>query len=161
MIKWGKYETIKQLRATGMVRTPFKTYRKLPGIMSPSYRDQADAERAGCNAPIQMSGYHVMARGMLRIVQRWAGKPPLRAAFPGEVLFTVHDEIVAQARHDLAEEAKAQMLEEMTRPHPELVGGCGIPRGIPATGKVTDAWGGLNEDDLDALAAERALATVP
>ncbi len=145
-----------RLRDTGMCVSPFKTYRKLPGVWSPFRAERAEAERQGCNAPIQISGYHVLARAILRIQRRWAGNPPLRAPFPAEVLFTVHDEIVAQAPHDLAEEAQAHMLEEMSRPHRELVGGCGVERGIPADAKIVDAWGGLDETETEALELERA-----
>jgi len=112
---------------------------------------RSDAERAGCNAPIQISGYHVMARAAIRLARRWRGNPPLVAPAPAELMFTIHDEILAQARHDFVEEAKANMLEEMSRPHAELVGGCGIARGIPASAKVTDAWGGLNPDEQHEL----------
>jgi hypothetical protein len=58
------------------------------------------------------------------------------------MLFTVHDEGVVMARADVAEEADAIMKEEMERPHPELVGACGIPRGIRTDGgKPMLAWG--------------------
>lgn len=157
-VKWGQYNIIKHLRETGVVHSPFKTYRKLPGIWSPHYGDRADAERQGCNAPIQISGYHVMARAVIRLRDRWAGKPPLRAAYPAEVMFTIHDEIIAQAPHDLIEETQAMMVEEMSRPHRELVGGCGVERGIPADAKIVDAWGGLDEAEAEALEQERLAA---
>ena len=135
-IRWWQYETIKGLRSTGKVFTPFRTYRTLPGIWSPNKYDQYEAERQGCNAPIQISGYHVMARGVLRLRARWQAKH-----FPGRVAFTVHDEVNAMVREDLWEEGAHDMRECLEAPHPELVGGCGIPRGVKVDIAKGTAWG--------------------
>lgn len=136
-IKWWQYHIIKQLRETGRVVGLFNVYRTLPNIWSPFRGDRNEAERQACNFPFQNGGYHVLARGMLRLAQRWR-----RERFPGRLLFSVHDEAVALVRRDLIAEAKAAMRAEMEHPHPQLVGGCGIPRGILVDCKAVEEWGG-------------------
>ncbi len=150
MIRQWQYNTVMALRRTGRVVGLFKTYRLLPGIWSPDKWDQWDAERQACNFPFQNGGYHVLARAMIKIYRAWRGNPPLKAPFPGRLLFSVHDEVVAQVRADLAEEGAAQMQRLMEEPHDELVGGCGIRRGILTDRKIVDAWGGLIESPRSA-----------
>jgi hypothetical protein len=84
-----------------------------------------------------------MARAVLRLCQKWDGDLPLRPPFPGRFVLTVHDEILTEARADLVDEAVEDLRVAMETPHPELVGGCGIPRGILSDIKVEDAWGGV------------------
>lgn len=136
-IKWWQYQTIMKLRETGRVVGLFKTYRTLPNIYSPYRGDRNEAERQSCNFPFQNGGAHVIARAIIRLAQRWR-----RERFPGRVLFSVHDEVIGMAREDLVEAGKATMREEMERPHPELVGGCGLVRGIHADVKAMQEWGG-------------------
>jgi len=153
-IKAWQDERIHEVRSTGRVRGLFGPYRALPQIMSPDKFDQYEAERAACNFPIQEGGTHVTFRGAIKLAHLWKGKLPLRAPFPGRLLFTVHDEVVAQARYDLAEQATNDMRVCMEAPHPELVGGCGIVRGVYADIRVTREWGG---EEIKAL-VERAVA---
>ena len=84
-----------------------------------------------------------MARAVIRLCDKWRGDLPLRAPFPGRFVLTVHDEILTEARTDLVGEAAADLREAMEHPHPELIGGCGVPRGILSEIKVEDAWGGV------------------
>ena len=133
-----QYTKIKEARETGRVRSPFGSYRILPSIND---RDdpfaRSEAERQAVNAPIQISGAHVMARALLRAQERFRGNPPLRAPFPGRVVFTIHDQLNAQVRADLIEEGRALMEQVMTRPHPELGG-----HGLRIDTAVTHRWGG-------------------
>lgn len=158
MIKMWQEERIQELRVTGKVRGLWNTYRTLPQINSPDRFDQYEAERAGCNFPIQEGGTHVTFRGALALARKWRGNPPLRAPFPGRVMFTIHDEVNAQARRDLAEEAANDMRTCMEQKHPQLVGGCGIPRGVYADVKAAEEWSG--EDILKKL-VERRMAGAP
>jgi DNA polymerase I-like protein with 3'-5' exonuclease and polymerase domains len=121
----------------------FGTYRILPGIWSADRFEQYEAERQACNYPFQNGGAHILARAVIRLARRWRGGrgPFQKADFPGRILFTVHDELIGQVREDLYEEAAVAVREEMERPHPELVGGCGVPRGIRVELKKTRAWG--------------------
>lgn len=135
--------TIKyRLRETGRVDGVFGTYRKLPGIYSPDAMDQFEAERAACNFPFQNGGAHVTLRAVVALHRAWSAPGRGRAAFPARVLFSVHDEIVAQIREDLWEEGARTMHQIMTQRHPELVGACGVPRGIRADVQRTTEWGG-------------------
>ena len=146
--RW-QYQTKKYLRKHGRVVGLFDTYRVLPGIFSPDSYDQFQAERAGCNFPIQNGGYHVLERGVNALDDYWAGNLPLKAPFPGRVLFTVHDETVAEVRDDLVEQARADMELCLGQPHDELVGACGIRRGIKVDSKVSDAWGDYHDTERD------------
>jgi uracil-DNA glycosylase family 4 len=136
-IKWWQYQLIMKLRETGRVTGLFKTYRVLPNIFSLWRGDRNEAERQGCNFPFQNGGYHVIARAIIRLAHRWR-----KQRFPGRILFSVHDEVLSMVRRDLVEEGAAAMREEMERPHKELVGGCGIERGILADVKAMEEWGG-------------------
>jgi hypothetical protein len=136
-VKWWQYQVIMKLRETGRVVGLFKTYRTLPNVFSPFRGDRNEAERQACNFPFQNGGYHVMARSLVRLAHRWR-----RTRLPARVLFSVHDELVGMARLDVLPEAMATMREEMEQPHEELVGGCGIRRGILADVKACWEWGG-------------------
>lgn len=151
-IKAWQDDRIQEVRSTGRVRGLFGPYRVLPQINSPDKFDQYEAERAACNFPVQEGGTHVTFRGAIKLDRKWRGKLPLRAPFPGRLLFTLHDEVVAQAREDLAEQATVDMRSCMEAPHPELVGGCGIARGVYADIKVAREWGGEEIKELVARA---------
>lgn len=142
-IRNWQYEQIKRLRNTGRAWGIFGTYRALPGIYSTSKMDQWEAERMACNFPIQEGGFRIMCRGLLRLAKKWRGGrgPFQKADFPAKIKFSLHDEVVAQARRDVVEQAQADMRECLEQTHPELVGGCGIPRGVKVDMKVVEAWG--------------------
>lgn len=131
-IKWWQYRTIKTGYETGRSVTPFDTYRKLPAFFDNDAYTRFEAERQACNAPIQISGAHVMRRAKLKIRERF-----LKEKFPGRVVFTVHDEITCQVRTDLVEEGDYIMRRYMEAPYPELAG-----RSLRTDGVVTDCWGG-------------------
>ena len=137
MIQMWQYRVIKALRETGRVVGLFKTYRILANASSPYRRDRTEAERAACNQPFQDGGAHVLARAIIRVGARLR-----KERFPGRMLFSVHDELVCVSRRDLVEDMKVILTEEMTRPHPELVGACGVARGIPIDITVSQEWGG-------------------
>lgn len=141
-VRLFQQETIAELRRTGRVIGLFQAYRIIPGIYSDDFWDQAEAERQGVNFVIQNAGAHVMIRGFLRLAKFWRGGrgPWQRADFPARVKWTVHDEVVALVRRDLVEQAKVDMTRFLAAPHRELIGGCGIPRGLPVDVKALEAW---------------------
>lgn len=155
-IRWWQYRTVQDVRRDGYVRNPFGTFRRLPGIHDSFKWTQFEAERMACNAPIQMSGAHMMIRALLKINKLFTGRLPLRAPFPGSVIrrmstavttpdgttgnrviVSVHDEILTQVRADLVEDGSAIMKAVMEEPVPELGG-----RSFRTGGAVTDRWGG-------------------
>ncbi len=136
-IKWWQYQTIKTLTRTGKVVGLFDTYRTLPGIWDSNAYVRLEAERQGCNFPIQNGGAHVMRRALLRTQERFRGKPPLRAPFPGRVVFTLHDEMTAQVREDLVEDGDYIVKTCMEAPYRELGG-----RSFRTSGVRTTCWGG-------------------
>ena len=83
-----------------------------------------------------------MFRGLIRLAQYWRGGrgPWQRADFPARIKFSVHDEVVALCRRDWAEQGMADMRRCLTQAHKELIGGCGIPRGLPVDVKALEAW---------------------
>lgn len=131
-IKWWQYRTIKIGYETGRSVTPFGTYRKLPAFFDSDAFTRFEAERQACNAPIQISGAHVMRRAYLKIKERLR-----KEKFPGRVVFTVHDEITCQFRSDLIEEGDYIMRRYMEAPYPELAG-----RSLRTDGVTTSCWGG-------------------
>ena len=135
-IKWYQYETKKFLRQHGYVRGLFDTYRKLPGIMSTDFFTQLEAERQACNFGAQNGGAHVMVRALMRVQRAWRGDLPQRAPFPGRVVFTVHDQLVAQIRHDLIDDGDYMLQKAMEAPYPELGG-----RSLRTDRTISDSWG--------------------
>lgn len=136
-IKWFHYKTEKFLRQHGFVREPFGAVRKLPGIFSPDEYTQAEAVRQSVNFPIQRSGNAILVRALLGICRQLRGDPPLRAAFPGRVVFTVHDELTAQVRSDLVDDGCEIVRRHMEQSHKEL----GM-KSIRTDRTVSDCWGG-------------------
>lgn len=134
-VRWHQYRVKKELRATGMVREVFGTHRKLPGIFDPNKWTQLEAERMGVNFGIQRGGNALMVRALLGVNKEFRGKPPLRAPFPARLVFTVHDELIAQIREDVLEEGDYILRKHMERPHKELGG-----IGLRTDGAFTKAW---------------------
>lgn len=131
-IKWFQYHMIKELEESGMIRERFGTYRKLPAIHDPNYSLRTEAERQGCNFPVQRGGVAVMLRAALRL-DAWMTKEH----FPGRIVFTMHDEMIAQFRRDVAEEGMYRMKWAMEAPYKELDG-----RSLRTDGSLVDCWGG-------------------
>ncbi len=132
-IRMWQYNKIQEVRATGQSLGLFTTYRTLPAIYA-SWDVYAiyEAERQACNFPIQNGGAHVLARAMLRLISRWR-----ETKFPARVMFSMHDQILAEAREDVAEEANVQMQEVMETPLDEL--GHRAPR---TDGEIDYCWQG-------------------
>lgn len=149
MVKRWQYTIVQELRRTGRVQGLFKTFRVLPGIWSTEAMDQFEAERQACNFPFQDGGAHVTMRAIVTLGQQWRkqGRGPAasRAAFPARIAFSVHDEIVTEIREDVFEEGAAMQQAAMEQVHPELVGACGVARGIAADVKKTRRWSGVSE----------------
>jgi DNA polymerase-1 len=131
-IRWWQYNVIKDLQRTGMVSERFGTYRKLPAINDPNYLLRLEAERQGCNFPVQRGGVAVMIRAMLRLDVRLK-----KEKLPGRIVFSMHDEMIGQFRRDVAEEGMYLMKWAMEAPYRELDG-----RSLRTDGAVVDCWGG-------------------
>lgn len=58
-------------------------------------------------------------------------------AFPGRVLVSIHDQLIAQVRKDLVEEGDYILRTCMEAPYPELAG-----RSLRTDGSITYRWGG-------------------
>jgi len=132
-IKHHQYRVIKQLRETGRVVGLFGTYRELPGVFDDYKWAQYEAERQACNFIPQNAGAHILARALIRVDRRFR-----ESKIPGaRVVFTLHDQLVAQARRDCVEEARGIVVEEMRRPIPQLE-----DRAPHVDVEITEQWGG-------------------
>lgn len=131
-IKWWQYHTIKKGYETGRSWTPFGTYRKLPAFFDSDPFMRYEAERQACNAPIQISGAHVMRRAMLGIQARFR-----KEKFPGRVVMSIHDELITEIRTDLLEEGEYIVRRYMEQPYPELAG-----RSLRVDVARASCWGG-------------------
>lgn len=148
-IQTWQNDTKKYLRDHGHVRTPFGSVRRLPGIFDSNPSAQREAERQGCNAPIQMSGAHVMIRALLAIQSafrrehfpgyswaRWRRGNPAQW-FPGRVVASIHDELICEVHADHLEEGAAIIKACMEAPIPEL-----RDRSLHVGQAIVDSWGG-------------------
>jgi uracil-DNA glycosylase family 4 len=131
-IKWWQYRTIKLGYEKGRSWTPFGTYRKLPAFFDADPFMRYEAERQACNAPIQISGAHVMRRAMLGIQARFR-----KEKFPGRVVMSIHDELITEVRTDLIDEGEYYVRRYMEQPFPELAG-----RSLRVDVAVASCWGG-------------------
>lgn len=132
-IRWWQYHTIKKGYETGRSWSPFGTYRKLPAFFDTTDKFiRFEAERQACNAPIQIGGAHVMRRAYLGVTDRFR-----KEKFPGRIVVTVHDQLIAQVRADLIEEGSYIVRRYMEAPYPELGG-----RSLRTDCVETEQWGG-------------------
>lgn len=131
-IKWWQYHVIKKGYETGRSVTPFSTYRKLPAFFDSDMFMRFEAERQACNAPIQISGAHVMRRAMLGIQARFR-----KEKFPGRVVMSIHDELITEVRTDLIEDGEYIVRRYMEQPYPELAG-----RSLRVDVARASCWGG-------------------
>lgn len=78
-------------------------------INAPDKRQQASAERAAINAPMQGSAADIIKEAMLRVHAWIASLPPEQI----RLTLQVHDELVFEVREDFAEGAAAKIKEMM------------------------------------------------
>jgi DNA polymerase I len=120
----------------GEVRTMFGRVRPLKGVFSKSAEIYHGAMRQAVNTMIQGTCADLMKIGMLKI-HNWI----LRNGIDARILLTVHDELVIEARADIANDVYwkvKHMMENLT------------PMKVPiiAEGKICDNWAQGKDDSF-------------
>ncbi|MBR1601169.1 MAG: DNA polymerase I [Alphaproteobacteria bacterium] len=99
--------TIQYAHTKGYVETPFGRKCYLSGIQSTNHRMIASAERAAINAPIQGGAADIVKLAMLQL-----DKSLRDEKLDARLLLQVHDELVVEARADIAERV-AEMMKNI------------------------------------------------
>jgi DNA polymerase I len=97
-----------QAREDGYVETVFGRRLYLPDIRTRNKQQQAGAERAAINAPMQGTAADIIKRAMIA-VDAWCE----RENAPARLIMQVHDELVLEVREDAIDEVSAAVQERM------------------------------------------------
>lgn len=93
-------ESVKEeARRTGKVRTLFGRVRHIAGLDSENANVRGNAERMAINAPVQGTAADLMKLAMIRTFESLKAQ-----GFPARLLLQVHDELVAEAHGEAAQE---------------------------------------------------------
>jgi DNA polymerase-1 len=109
-------DVVAQARAQGGARTLLGRWRPIPNLTSKAPQARAQAERIAQNTPMQGAGADLIKLAMLATTARLA-----RDGLVAPMLLTVHDELVFEARAEIAERVGAIVQEEMEQVHPLTV----------------------------------------
>jgi DNA polymerase-1 len=105
--------TLAEARATGKVTTLFGRVRYIPEIHNKSFTVRGNAERMATNAPIQGTAADILKLAMIALDANLDGA--------GQMLLTVHDEIVIEAPERAAEQVAGIVKETMENIFPLAV----------------------------------------
>lgn len=120
-----------EMRTQGYVETPFGRRRRVPEIHEEHEGKRGAAERKTCNSPIQGGAGDCTNLALVRIASRIKEE-----GLDAHILLQVHDEIVLEARKDIAAYVRDMVKEEMERPMP------GITVPLKAEVEVVERWKG-------------------
>lgn len=101
-------ETIEYAHANGYVETPFGRKCFVSGINGANHRLASFAERAAINAPIQGGAADIVKMAMIRL-----DKALQESGLDAKLLLQVHDELVVEARADIASQVADLMKKIM------------------------------------------------
>jgi DNA polymerase-1 len=104
-------ETLEQGRQTGVVKTMMGRRRLVPDLTSRNGQIRAAAERVAVNLPIQGSAADILKRAMIDVHAALSDRFGKQA----RMILTVHDELLFEARQDVADEVAAVVRERMER----------------------------------------------
>ena len=107
-IKHYMEETIQYAHTEGYVQTPFGRKCFVGGINGSNHRLAAFAERAAINAPIQGGAADIVKTAMIRLDNALR-----KSELDAKLLLQVHDELVVEARADIASEVGELMKNIM------------------------------------------------
>ena len=96
-IKRYMEETIQRAHADGFVQTPFGRKCFVGGINASNHRIASFAERAAINAPIQGGAADIVKMAMIRLDNALQ-----KSGLDAKLLLQVHDELVVEAKADVA-----------------------------------------------------------
>lgn len=105
-----KTEIVNVARQRGFIRTLTKRFRRIPELRAADKPTQWRGERLAMNTPIQGTAADILKLAMLDY-HKWLIRTGERDRVA--LVATVHDEIVGEAREDVAQEAAAQLKKSM------------------------------------------------
>jgi DNA polymerase-1 len=105
--------TLAEARATGKVTTLFGRVRYIPEIHNKSFTVRGNAERMATNAPIQGTAADILKLAMIAL--------DTNLGVHGQMLLTVHDEIVIEAPEQSAEQVAGIVKDTMENIFPLAV----------------------------------------
>ncbi len=107
--------TIKKAHDDGFVETLFGRRRWTPDVKSSNFIVRSGAERAAANMPIQGTEADLMKMAMIKVQQN------IDQQFTGaEQLLQIHDSIMIECPHDMAERISTMLVETMEHIYPDL-----------------------------------------
>lgn len=99
---------VEQGRRDGYVSTVFGRRRYLPEITASNGMLRAFGERVARNMPIQGTAADIIKIAMIRVYKRLKAE-----GLDAELILQVHDELIVEAREDIAEKVRSIVKEEM------------------------------------------------
>ena len=99
---------VKDAEDTGYTATLLGRRRYIPELKSSNANMRGFGKRVAMNAPIQGTAADVMKLAMLRVRDRL-----VREGLDARIVMQVHDELIVEAREDIADKVKALVKEEM------------------------------------------------
>jgi DNA polymerase-1 len=106
-------QTLARARETGVVTTLWGRRRLVPEITSRNGAVRAAAERIAVNMPIQGTAADILKRAMIDVHQTLRTHPG--GLDRARMILTVHDELLFEAREDVAEEVASLVRSRMER----------------------------------------------
>ncbi|MBQ8496158.1 MAG: DNA polymerase I [Clostridia bacterium] len=108
--KVSKYlkNVVADAKREGFVTTLFGRRRYIPELSSSKKMEQAFGERVAMNSPIQGTAADVIKLAMVNIDRKLKEK-----GYDARLILQVHDELIIEARKDIAEEVRALLKSEM------------------------------------------------
>ena len=101
---------VEEAREKGFVTTLLGRRRYIPELKMSNKNMQHFGERVAMNSPIQGTAADIIKVAMIRVSRRLA-----REGLDARLVLQVHDELIVEAHKDVAEQARAILVEEMER----------------------------------------------
>ena len=107
-------QTLERARETGVVKTMFGRRRLVPEIVSRNGQVRAAAERMTVNMPIQGTAADILKLAMIALDKALALRNAGHATPVARIILTVHDELLLEARDEVADEIATLVREKMS-----------------------------------------------
>ena len=96
-------------KANGFVKTLYGRKRPVPELLSANFMQRQFGERIAMNSPIQGTAADIMKIAMIRVCNRLKNEK-----LDARVVLQIHDELLIEARENIAEDVKKIVCDEMT-----------------------------------------------
>lgn len=118
-------EVVEKAKVDGYVSTLFGRRRYLPELTASNFNTRAFGERVAKNMPIQGTAADIIKIAMNRVNKRLMGEQ-----LDAKLIMQVHDELIIEAREDIAETVASLLKEEME---------CAVDLKVPMLAEVKSA----------------------